>query len=677
MDKMNIIFWVGGSIAATILLYLFVVYILGLRIIPNNKFAVVERWWSNGGSLKDGIIALNGEAGFLPDVLRGGIHFKSALKYKVHQFPLITIPQGEIGYVFARSGQVLPQTQLFGRKVEESNHFQDAKGFLLNSGYKGPQLEVLPSGVYAINVSQFIVLTSKETYYLPLGNNEELSVIEEMRNKIASRDGFNLVVISGSGNNNSDYANTKDVIGIVTVHDGPSIPNGEIIAPIVGGTKNDSFYHNNFQDAEKFLDGGGYRGKQLQVLTSGSFAINRLFASIEYVPKTLVPVGYVGVVVSYTGDKGEDTSGDNYKHGTLVKEGCKGVWEKPLMPGLYPFNTQAGEIRLVPTINIMLKWFDEAGDHKYDSELAEINLITKDAFEPLLPLSVVIHISCDKAPWVIQRFGDMKKLVNQTLDPYVSAYFRNVAQDKTLLQLISDRAVLQTSAIEEMGQKFLNYNLELEDVLIGAPKSPANDDKMDIILEQLRERQVAEEKIKTFESQQKAAVAEKKLKEAQAIAEQQSNLTASSINIQVETNRGEAEARKAEQEAQKIKTLAAAEAEKIRTIGLAEANKIENIGKAQAEAIECQVNAYGNPEYPLKEKIFTVMAKSLAESKSPITPQTVVNMGGANGQSGNVFEMLASLESMKRLGVDLSKTSNEHENQVEKEETIKKETTEE
>ena len=76
------------------------------------------------------------------------------------------------------------------------------------------------------------------------------------------------------------------------------------------------------------------------------------------------------------------------------------------------------------------------GSHRYDENLAEVSLITKDAFEPQLPLSVVVHIDYKKAPLVIQRFGDIKRLVEQTLDPMVAAYFKNVGQTRTLIELI-------------------------------------------------------------------------------------------------------------------------------------------------------------------------------------------------------------------------------------------------
>src|SRR6202008_3181299 len=113
-----------------------------------------------------------------------------------------------------------------------------------------------------------------------------------------------------------------------------------------------------------------------------------------------------------------------------------------------------------------LKWNKaEVGAHRFDENLAEVSLITKDAFEPSLPLSVVVHIDYRKAPLVIQRFGDIKRLVEQTLDPMVSAYFKNVGQTRTLIQLLQDRSNIQMQSGEQMKTKFAEYNLELQEVL--------------------------------------------------------------------------------------------------------------------------------------------------------------------------------------------------------------------
>src|SRR6185295_11239885 len=162
-----------------------------------------------------------------------------------------------------------------------------------------------------------------------------------------------------------------DAIAVVTVHEGPSLPQGELIAPVVGDDPHQPrSYHNNFQDPEAFLAAGGIRGRQLQVLVEGTYYINRLFATIELIPKTVVEVGHVGVVVSYTGAHGADLSGTEYKHGELVGRGERGVWSEPLLPGKYAFNTYAGKVIMVPTTNFILKWTKgEIGSHKFDENL--------------------------------------------------------------------------------------------------------------------------------------------------------------------------------------------------------------------------------------------------------------------------------------------------------------------
>src|SRR5215468_6737519 len=78
-----------------------------IRYIANNRIAIVEKLWSSKGSVKGGLIALNGEAGYQPEVLRGGLHFLFPFQYRLHVHPLVTIPQGRIGYIFARDGKPL------------------------------------------------------------------------------------------------------------------------------------------------------------------------------------------------------------------------------------------------------------------------------------------------------------------------------------------------------------------------------------------------------------------------------------------------------------------------------------------------------------------------------------------------------------------------------------------
>jgi Uncharacterized protein conserved in bacteria len=696
----SILIFAGLGLVALFLL----LYGIGFTSIGTDEVGIVEKWWSLKGSVpSDGLIALKGEAGYQPNVLRAGVHFKTPFKYKVKKVRLVTIPQGQIGYVFARSGESLADGQTLGRVVNESKSFQDVASFLNNKGQKGPQRQILREGTYAFNLAQFIIITKDKVHSI-FTSKDESAQIETMRSDLLRVKGFLPVVISSSKNlelEEDELGNTlktKDTIGIVTVNEGPTPDNGAIIAPIVGEGITNEFYHNNFQEPEKFLAANGRKGKQMQVLTDGIYFINRLFANVDIVPKSIIDIGYVGVVVSYFGDKGEDVSGSGYSHGELVEQGKKGIWKESMMPGKYPFNTYAGKIVPVPTTNVILKWISgQSGDHKLDDNLKEISLITKDAFEPNLPLTVVFNIDYRKASSVIQRFGDIKMLIEQSLDPMIAGYFKNIGQTKTLIELVQDRSSIQEQASSEMKEKFKLYDLELQEVLIGTPAASSTDKRIDLILAQLRDRQVALEEIKTNEAKQKSAEKQRELNEAIAKSAAQAALTQSSIDIEVADNKGKSELKLAEQLALKTQKLAeadkykrtqeadasrytkeaeaaanakatelnaeanakqvqlqaSAEAFKLEKVGTAQALNIKAVAEATAEqetkvgiakgtAAKALVDAYGGPELQVQQSVLTAFAEALKISKSPLVPQTVI-MGNADGKTPNAMEGILSM----------------------------------
>jgi uncharacterized membrane protein YqiK len=313
MDESSIIataIWTGSVVAIVLVLWLGNVF----RYIPNNQVGIVEKMWAAKGSIKSGFIALHGEAGFEPEILRGGVHVLFPFTYRIHKSDLVTVGQGKIAYVFARDGAALGASQvLAANDTEEKSDFQDARKFLLNDGQKGPQRKILREGTYAINTTQFAIITEDRVYGHALSQQEQ-SVLDGMKQTIADRSGFAPIVLAAE----------HDLVGIVTVHDGPSLPPGEIIALEVGTDLRDNeTFHNNFQEPEKLLKAGGFRGRQLQVLVEGTWYINRLFATVEAVPKSIIPVGNVGVVIFYTGPKTADVSGERYRHGELVLNGSR------------------------------------------------------------------------------------------------------------------------------------------------------------------------------------------------------------------------------------------------------------------------------------------------------------------------------------------------------------------
>jgi uncharacterized membrane protein YqiK len=666
----------GVVLLVIALLALFVAW-LTFRYIPNNRIGIVEQLWSSRGSLVEGaVIALRGEAGYQADILRGGIHFGLwRWQYKVHKLPLVTIKQGKIGYIFSRGGEQLFPSQTLA-KVVDCNNFQDARKFLAHGGQKGRQRGILREGVYAINIALFNVITEDRVFTL-----EWAKSLEEWQHQLRAVQGFSPLSISGQA----------DQIGIVTVHEGPTLPPGELIAPAVGTDKDQPNFHNNYQDIEAFLAAGGRRGVQYTPLIDGTYFLNRWFCSIELIPKQVVPIGQVGVVVSFYGKKGDDRSGKEFRHGERVQEGEKGVWDTALGPGKYAFNTASGQVVLVPTTNFVLHWITGRSEtHHYDDTLKSIELITADAYEPTLPLSLVVHIDYQKAPSVIQRFGDVKQLITQTLDPLLSAYFRDACHKKSMLQLIHDRDEIQAQAREELRKKFAQFDIECVDVLIGRPESKQGDTKIEGLFEQLRLRQFAIEQVETFQKQQEAAVREKSLNEARAQAQLQAELTQSQVQIRISENVGDAELAKArkqaettvvqaeaqakqaklqgEGEAGKLLVLAEAQAKQAQLIGQGEgqkaalagdgeAKRVAAIGQAEAHVLQLKIDSYRDPRL----YAVAIVADQLRQSQQPLVPSQLINFGadGQAGQSPSMLSALLNILTAEKLGVAIKPAEKE------------------
>lgn len=620
------------GIASTLVLLFLILFglpwLTGARYIGNNRVGIVEKLWAKRGSLRDGsIIALQGEAGFQAELLRGGLHFGYfPWQYRVHQVPLVTIEESRLGYVYARDGSPLEPHQALGRVIDCQN-YQDAGAFLSHNGQRGRQRHLLREGVYAINTALFVVITEQAVYAGPLRDAREQYL--GWQAQLSAAGGFRPVVIGHGTDKDSDS------MGVVTVADGPPLASGELIAPEVKAADGNKS-HENFQDPEAFLALGGRRGKQLQVLTDGTFFINRWFATVELHPKTLIPIGYVGVVVSYHGTSGEDLTGEMFRYGEQVEPGQRGVWKRALPPGKYALNPYAQKVEFVPTINFVLRWITGTTEaHQYDKDLQSIELITADGYEPLLPLSLVLHIDYEKAPRVVQRFGDVKRLISQTLDPILSAYFRDVAQSSNMLDLLTSREAIQLRATEELQRRFTEYDINCIAVLIGRPESQhaagKGEDPIERLFDQLRVRRLAEEQIQTFNKQQEAATKLRELSEAQAIAQKQTELTQTSVDIQIAANKGESALAEARRLAQRDVVRAEADSRSRELQGKGEAAKVAEIGRAEAEVVRLKVEAFGGD--PRIQAIQGVVER-LAQIQQPLVPQRVVMMGGA-GADGN------------------------------------------
>ena len=552
---------------------LFLVAIVGLGpvIIGERQVGIVVKKFSSRALAPSHLIALNGEAGYQADTLAPGWHFFYWFwQYGVQKAAVIEIPQSEIGLVVAADGQAIPSERILGRVVECDN-FQDARKFLSAGGEKGRQLGILTAGTYRINTALFAIITAET----------------------AEDNGMTPAQLQV-------YSVQPDKVGIVTTLDGTPISEGEIAGPVIP-------VHDNFQNGQKFMDGGGRRGLQEQVLLSGSWNINPWFAVVEQVPMTEIPIGHVGVVISFVGAAHEDVSGLAFTHGDLVNAGHKGVWVTPLYPGKHPINTRVMKVELVPTTNIVLNWAVRTEAHHYDEKLSSITVRSRDGFSFNLDVAQIIHVGALDAPKVISRVGSVQNLVDHVLEPIVGNYFRNSAQAYTVLDFLSARSERQLEAADHIRVAVHAYDVQAIDTLIGDITPPAT------LMETQTERKIAEEQRKTFEVQQAAQKQRQQLVRETAQANIQQDLVAAEQGVNIAELRANAQVKQA-----------GGESESIRLRALGESEAIRATGNAKADAYRAGVLSLGSAGYTAVQ-----LMQIVGDQKVRVVPD--VSVTGAGG----------------------------------------------
>jgi uncharacterized membrane protein YqiK len=559
--------------ATLILFFILLINVFGVVHIGEQQVGLVIKRFAMRSLPPGEIIALNGEAGYQADTLPPGLHFGYwKWQYSVQRVPMVVVPQGELALVVARTGSAIPPQRILGRVVK-CDHFQDARAFLQNGGEKGRQLAVITAGSYRINPSLFQVLVTR--------NCHEHGI---------SPASLRLLNIE------------PDKVGIVTTLDGACIEQGEIAGPIVPG-------HNNFQDAQSFLSAGGRRGLQEQILLSGQWNLNPWFAHVEQVEMVEIPIGNVGVVISYVGHLHEDVSGPDFKHGDLVEVGHKGVWVRPLLPGKHPINTRIMRVELVPTTNIVLNWANRTEAHQFDEKLNSITVRSRDGFAFNLDVSQIIHIGANEAPKVISRAGSVQNLIDHALQPIVGNYFRNSAQAYTVLDFLSARTERQNEAAMHIAAALREYDVEAIDTLIGDITPPES------LMKTQTDRKIAEEHRKTYEMQEAAEMQRQQLVRQTSLADIQNQVVSAEQGVRISELQASAAVKKSEGDATSTRLRAAGEADAIRSTG-----------QAKAESHYAGIQAVGQDTYALMQ-LFQI----IAEKNLRVVPDVLVNGGGANG----------------------------------------------
>ena len=624
--------------ATTLALLLLSIYSIG----PTQVGLVRKRF---GAKLPgDNPLAFLGEAGYQAEMLMPGLRFKFFLSCAVTKHPWVQVPAGQIGVVIAQVGQALPIGAKSAVYKPEFGDFADLRGFIENGGQKGVQRPVLSPGTLApIHPVAFLVITQPEVFGVPVSS--DLSALA--RKGRLTFQAFGLeekqLEVTRIAPHPTEGGKVLDMIGIVTALEGEPLPGGDIAsrlggfadiekleAPAADATTdarlietilgNQSDKHGAYQDFQKFLELGGKIGLQHDPLLYGAYNLNPFLVRVEEVPMLVVEQGQVAVIKAYVGLQSQDTSGVDFKFGSLVRPGHRGIWQEPLRTGKYPINPRCYQAVIVPTFIITLNWADVVSQaHNLDAQLKQIEAKSSEGFHFAIDLQVQIHIPDTQAPYVISMVGSVANLVNEVLQAAVGNHFRNKLQSMPAVKFIASRETVQQGAFDYVREELAKYRVETRGVYIQAVVLPEQ------LVEVLTQREIANQEVETYKMQRSAQDQRTETEKAKGTADMQADLAKSQVGVDIQTNLTAARKMEAQGEATFIEQTGAAQGAQVRSVGL-----------ARAEAYERQVAALGQNATALVNAV-----EALSKSTVPFMPNTLVMGGGGDGGSlGGVMALL-------------------------------------
>jgi uncharacterized membrane protein YqiK len=452
----------------------------------------------------------------------------------------------------------------------------------------------------------------------------------------------------------------ENQIGLVEALDGAQLNPRDYVAESFAG-------HDNFQDGHEFIGKGGQRGPQKDILLPGTYYINPLlFKVIPETAKEIKP-GEVAVVVSnvgkdpseevrrqmaakvrqrmereeqqqveesaarldlmdekrtaeqikadlLTGDPADRRLDEGAHEAYVVPEGYRGIQETVVGPGRYYVNTLAITPIVIPTTNQTVEW--TAGE--VANTFNPFEVISKDGFTMQLEVRVVFRVKPEDAPFMVAKIGGIERLIQNVMHPLIDSIFRNQASESSAMAYLQNRHEEQERAEARVRAHLLKYHVDVVNVLICHIHLPEE------LMKTQTEKILAEQRQNMYNAQREAEEKRIQLEKTKSQADNQKDLMAATVGVEIASKR--AEQRKAEGEG---------EAHYIQQTGRAEAEKVRLMGEAQGVAYREQVNALGAQGVALVETL-----KVIGEKGVRITPDVMATGGGSGEAGGGIGTLL-------------------------------------
>src|ERR1700682_4632891 len=599
----------------------------GEPMLPGRIFAL-DRAQNAHNNFQDPIafIKQGGVKGIQLRTLPPGLWPIHPYLFRVSVAKTTVIPQGKVGVIIAADGASLDPGRLLGKSVSGHLSFQNAELFVSAGGQRGPQVDILTPGTYRI-----------------LNQSTPFEGGTEVKPGLFTIRLYDATVID------------ENQIGLVEALDGATLNPGDYVAESVSG-------HDNFQDGHEFIDSKGQRGPQKDILLPGTYYVNPLLFKVILETAKEIKPGEVAVIVSNTGKdpsdeirrqmaakvrermereereqaaqsakhldqadaeeiKTELMSGDpadrrldeGAHEAYVVPEGYRGIQETVVGPGRYYVNTLAISPIIIPTTNQTVEWTSGEVVNTFNP----FEVISKDGFTMQLEVRVVFRVKPEDAPFMVAKIGGIDRLIQNVMHPLIDSIFRNQASESWAMAYLQNRHEEQERAEARVRAHLLKYHVDVVNVLICHIHLPEE------LMKTQTEKILAEQRQNMYNAHREAEEKRIQLERTKSQADNQRDLMAATVGVEIAGKR--AEQRKAEGEG---------EAHYISQTGRAEAEKVRLMGEAQGVAYREQVNALGAQGVALVEVL-----KVIGEKGVRITPD-IMSSGGASEGGGGIGTLL-------------------------------------
>lgn len=650
-------------IAAIIFLFMLSRFLVN---VGSKEIAIMERRFI-GKELEPGhVFALGSEVGLKAAYLSPGLHFILwPITRVVYKPDFLTIGADELGIVEATDGQALSSGRIFADDPAGNahNNFQDPSAFLMNGGIRGKQLRFLTNGTFKINPYLFKVTKIKKTF-IPEGSIGVVTAADGapldrlLGRSVAGHDNFQKAeaflknggqkgpqidfLRPGTYNINTEIFRVEvreairlgeNEVGVVDARDGLPMNEHEVVVQTPAE-------HENFQNGQKFLDAGGQRGPQENILTPGTYYINPYLFSVSRHKQTTIKQGEVGVLISNIGKDpseytvaGEDASDDKGKTRHVVARGFRGIQREVLGPGSYNINPLAYYVIIIPTVTRSVEWSAEHNQSEGAESFDPFQVVSHDGFPMQVEVRCQYRILPENAPYVVQKIGSVSQLESNVLHPQIDGIFRAQVARSPAIAYQQNRAEEQKMAEEAVRVDLAKYRVDIVSVMVTNIHLP------EALMQTTQQKNLAEQQKSMFDAKKEAETRRIEFEKTKTEADQQVKIISAEAGIKVAQHEAKQIEERARGDAARVRMLAEAEATRTKQIGDAEASIIQAKGEAQAKAYRDQASALTAPGVTSVE-----IMKAISVAGLKITPDIMVsgaaNGGGTDNGGGGLVQVL-------------------------------------